>query len=98
MLAFLAQDAEGRAFFYSNADLRKGEEAEEIFRFVAFWKKRHAENPGHLVFDLRLTTYAPLTRLERVFKGGKRFQKNFERNPTPCGDGNMVKSNRLLEA
>jgi hypothetical protein len=44
VLAFLAQDAEGRAFCYSNADLRKGEEAEEIFRFVAFWKKHHG---GH---------------------------------------------------
>jgi hypothetical protein len=64
VLAFLAQDAEGRAFCYSNADLRKGEEAEEIFRFVAFWKKHHGENPRHLVFDSRLTTYAHLARLE----------------------------------
>jgi hypothetical protein len=66
VLAFLAQDAEGRAFCYSNADLRKGEEAEEIFHFVAFWKKHHGENPRHLVFDSRLTTYAHLTRLERA--------------------------------
>jgi len=66
VLAFLAQDAEGRAFCYSNADLRKGEEAEEIFRFVAFWKKHHGENPRHLVFDSRLTTYAHLARLERM--------------------------------
>ena len=66
VLAFLAQDAEGRAFCYSNADLRKGEEAEEIFRFVAFWKKHHADNPRHLVFDSRLTTYAHLARLERA--------------------------------
>ena len=66
VLAFLAQDAEGRAFCYSNADLRKGEEAEEIFRFVAFWKKHHGENPRHLVFDSRLTTYAHLARLDRM--------------------------------
>src|SRR3989338_6958361 len=66
VLAFLAQDAEGRAFCYSNADLRKGEEAEEIFRFVAFWKKHHGENPRHLVFDSRLTTYAPLAPPERM--------------------------------
>lgn len=64
VLAFLAQDAQGRAFCYSNADLRKGEEAEEIFRFIAFWKKHHGENPRHLVFDSRLTTYAQLARLE----------------------------------
>ena len=66
VLAFLAQDAEGRAFCYSNADLRKGEEAEEIFRFVAFWKKHHGENPRHLVFDSRLTTYTHLARLEHA--------------------------------
>ena len=40
VLVFLAQDAEGRAFCYSNADLRKGEEAEEIFRFISFWKQK----------------------------------------------------------
>ena len=66
VLAFLAQDAEGRAFCYSNADLRKGEEAEEIFRFIAFWKKHHGENPRHLVFDSRLTTHAHLARLEHM--------------------------------
>jgi hypothetical protein len=66
VLAFLAQDAAGHAFCYSNADLRKGEEAEEIFRFVAFWKKHHGDNPRHLVFDSRLTTYAHLARLDRL--------------------------------
>ena len=66
VLAFLAQDAEGHAFCYSNADLRKGEEAEEIFRFIAFWKKHHGENPRHLVFDSRLTTYAHLARLDSL--------------------------------
>jgi hypothetical protein len=64
VLAFLAQDAQGRSFCYSNADLRKGEEAEEIFRFIAFWKQHHGEHPRHLVFDSRLTTYAHLARLD----------------------------------
>jgi hypothetical protein len=64
VLAFLAQDASGRAFCYSNADLRKGEEAEEIFRFIEFWKRQHGELPRHLVFDSRLTTYAHLARLD----------------------------------
>ncbi len=66
VLAFLAQDAEGHAFCYSNADLRKGEEAEEIFRFIAFWKQHHGELPRHLVFDSRLTTYAHLARLDAL--------------------------------
>ena len=66
VLAFLAQDASGRAFCYSNADLRKGEEAEEIFRFIEFWKRQHGELPRHLVFDSRLTTYAHLARLDQL--------------------------------
>lgn len=66
ILAFLAQDADGRAFCYSNADLRKGEEAEEIFRFLAFWKREHGAVPPHVVFDSRLTTYAHLARLDRM--------------------------------
>lgn len=64
VLAFLAQDAEGRAFCYSNADLRKGEEADEIFRFIDFWKRAHGEPPRHLVFDSGLTTYPNLVRLD----------------------------------
>ena len=64
VLTFLAQDADGHAFCYSNADLRKGEESEEIFRFISFWKKTHRELPRHLVFDSGLTTYANLVRLD----------------------------------
>ncbi|HEX3523976.1 MAG TPA: hypothetical protein VHT52_18050 [Stellaceae bacterium] len=63
ILTFLAQDADGQAFCYSNADLRKGEEADEILRFVAFWEKHHGARPRHLVFDSRLTTYANLVKL-----------------------------------
>jgi hypothetical protein len=66
ILVFLAQDADGRAFCYSNADIRKGEETEEIFRFIAFWKRIHGEQPRHLVFDSRLTTYTNLARLDRM--------------------------------
>ena len=66
ILAFLAQDAAGRAFCYSNANLRKGEEAEEIFNFISFWKRTHGELPRHLVFDSRLTTYANLARLDQM--------------------------------
>jgi transposase len=66
ILTFLAQDADGHAFCYANADLRKGEEAEEIFRFIAFWEKTHGEKPRHLVFDSQLTTYANLARLDAM--------------------------------
>jgi len=66
VLVFLAQDAEARAFCYSNADLLKGDEAEEIFRFISFWQRTHRKLPRHLVFDSRLTTYAQLARLDKM--------------------------------
>src|SRR6266853_1301264 len=64
ILTFLAQDADSQVFCYSNADIRKGEEAEEIFRFIDFWKRQHGKPPQHLVFDSKLTTYAGLDRLD----------------------------------
>jgi transposase len=66
ILVFLAQDANTRAFCYSNADLRKAEEKDEILRFVSFWKKIHGEVPAHLVFDSRLTTYDNLAALDEM--------------------------------
>ena len=66
ILVFLAQDARTHVFCYSNADLRKGEEAEEVFKFIAFWKRAHHELPRHLVFDSRLTTHAGLARLDQM--------------------------------
>lgn len=67
ILAFLAQDAATNVFCYSNADLRKGEEAEEVFRFLDFWTEHHAGKlPGELVFDSKLTTQAGLARLDAM--------------------------------
>lgn len=66
ILVFLAQDDQSQTFCYSNADLRKGEEAQEIFQFIAFWKKTHGRAPRHLVFDSKLTTYANLARLDKM--------------------------------
>jgi hypothetical protein len=64
ILTFLAQDADSQVFCYSNADIRKGEEAEEVFRFIAFWKRHYGSAPRHLVFDSKLTTYDGLDRLD----------------------------------
>src|SRR5437867_4480326 len=66
MLVFLAQDASSHVFCYSNADLRKGEEAEEIFQFIDFWKRAHGKLPSHLVFDSKLTTHAGLAQLDEM--------------------------------
>jgi hypothetical protein len=70
VLVFLAQDHTSRAFCYANADLRKGEEAEEVFRFLDFWQSQHGALPGELVFDSKLTTYQGLARLDAM---GVRF-------------------------
>jgi hypothetical protein len=63
VLAFLAQDADTRVLCYCNADLRKGEEAEEVLAFVRFWTRQTGQPPPHLVFDSQLTTYATLAKL-----------------------------------
>lgn len=46
ILTFLAQDADSQVFCYSNADIRKGEEANEIFRFIKFWRRQRASRLG----------------------------------------------------
>jgi len=79
VLSFLAQDADGQVFCYSNADIRKGEEAEEIFRFINFWTLHHGAPPRHLVFDSKLTTY---DRLERLDQDGIIFITLRRRSPT----------------
>jgi hypothetical protein len=66
ILTFLAQDADSQVFCYSNADIRKGEEAEEIFRFIKFWERQHGSLPQHLVFDSKLTNYPQLDRLDEL--------------------------------
>lgn len=67
MPAFLAQDPAADVFCYANADPRKGEEAEEVFRFLDFWKKFHGGAlPGELVFDSKLTTQRGLAQLDQL--------------------------------
>ena len=79
VLVFLAQDHGSRAFCYANADLRKGEEAEAVFRFIDFWKTQYGTLPGELVFDSKLTTYPGLARLDAM---GIRFMTLRRRDAT----------------
>ena len=65
LLAFLAQDAETRVFCYADADLRKGEQNDQVQAFANFWKKRTGRFPQELIFDSKLTTYANLNKLNR---------------------------------
>jgi hypothetical protein len=66
ILAFLAQDAETRVFCYANGELRAGQRNDEILRFIEFWKERTGHLPDELIFDSKLTTYANLSKLNRM--------------------------------
>ncbi len=66
ILAFVAQNADTRVFCYANGELRKGEQNDEILRFVRFWKERTGRHPRELIFDSKLTTYAKLDELKRL--------------------------------
>jgi hypothetical protein len=65
ILVFLARDAEERVLCYANGSIEKSERADEILRFIEFWKERTGRYPEELVFDSQLTTYPNLNRLER---------------------------------
>jgi transposase len=64
ILTFLAQNPDNGVFCYCNADIRKGDEADEVFRFIDFWKRQYGSLPQHLVFDSKLTTYDRLDQLD----------------------------------
>jgi hypothetical protein len=50
------------------------EEAEEIFKFIAFWKKTRGQQPRHLVYDSKLTTrYARRMLIENSLSDAVRF-------------------------
>ena len=63
VLAFFAQDHASTEMVYANADVTKAEAAREILAFADHWKAAAGADPGLLVFDSRLTTYAVLDEL-----------------------------------
>jgi hypothetical protein len=65
ILTFLARDAAQRVLCYARAGIVKAEQADEILRFVDFWRQLTGTAPAELVFDSRLTTYAQLERLNQ---------------------------------
>jgi hypothetical protein len=78
VLAFLAQDADTRVLCYCDADVRKGEEADQVLAFVRFWTRQTGKPPPHLVFDSQLTTYRKLAELTAL---GVRFITLRRRSP-----------------
>jgi hypothetical protein len=66
VLAFLVRDADERSFCYANAEIRKGDQNDEVIRFIDFWFQRTGHYPDELVFDSKLTTYKNLALLDRL--------------------------------
>jgi len=60
---FFAQEHEKQVFCYANANLTRDEQAQEVIRFVDYWKDLTGRNPEWLYFDSKLTTYAELSVL-----------------------------------
>jgi hypothetical protein len=63
ILTFLARDASQRVLCYAHAGIPKAQQADEVLRFVDFWRQQTGQSPAELVFDSQLTTYANLSRL-----------------------------------
>lgn len=61
--AFFAQEHEKQVFCYANANLVRHEQAQEVLRFVDYWRDLTGRNPEWLYFDSKLTTYSELSEL-----------------------------------
>ena len=65
VVATFAQEWEGREMVYANANLLKKEKADEVVRFVEYWKEVTGQRPDQMVFDSHMTTHAGLAKLQR---------------------------------
>jgi transposase len=63
VLTFFAQDHASTEMVYANADLTKAEQSREVVAFAEYWRRVAGADPGLLVFDSKLTTYAVLDEL-----------------------------------
>jgi len=58
-----AQDAENNLVLYTRSDILRKEEAMEIQKFIAYWKKIKGNIDETLVFDCKFTKYEELDKL-----------------------------------
>ena len=66
VVAAFGQEWEGRELVYARANLLKEEKADEVVRFVDYWKEVDGGLPEELVFDAHMTTHAGLAKLDRL--------------------------------
>ena len=62
--SIIAQDGQNNTILYTRADILRREEAQEIKKFVNYWKKVKGYLTETLVFDCKFTTYGVLDELE----------------------------------
>lgn len=60
----IASDSQSNAIVYTRADILRREEAQEVKKFVTYWKKIKGDVNETLVFDCKFTTYTILDDLE----------------------------------
>ncbi len=60
----LAQDSTSNVILYTQADILRKNETQEIKRFIEYWKKVNGELDETLVFDCKLTKYEILGELD----------------------------------
>ena len=65
ILSFFAYEPQSRVLCYSNADLTRGNQAEELMRFVEFWHDLIDHDPQWLYFDSKVAPYSELAKLTR---------------------------------
>lgn len=60
----LVSDGQSNAILYTRADILRCEEAQEVKKFVSYWKNTKGDVNETLVFDCKFTTYTILDDLE----------------------------------
>jgi len=60
----IASDSQSNTILYTRADILRREEAQEVKKFVDYWKKIKGNVDETLVFDCKFTTYNILDQLE----------------------------------
>jgi transposase len=80
VLSFFAQDLDTTFLCYSNGDILREKQNDEVLEFLNFYEDSTGLLPQRLVFDSKLTTYEHLNRLNQrgiLFITLKRRGKNF---------------------
>ncbi|MFQ5965959.1 MAG: transposase [Candidatus Scalinduaceae bacterium] len=80
VLSFFAQDLDTTFLCFSDGEIRKDTQSDEILEFIKFYENSTGLLPERLVFDSKLTTYRNLDKLNQrgiLFITLKRRGKNF---------------------